>query len=70
MLKAIGIIRKVLALLPVITAVVSEVQAAQDEASPGGKTVTPAEIASIISHGLKRVGDAILDLFGGSGPKN
>jgi hypothetical protein len=63
MTRAVEIIRKVLALLPVVTSVVADVEAARASESPGGAKVTPAELAQVISRGVQRIGEAIADLL-------
>lgn len=63
MVKAIEIIRKVLALLPVVTSVVADVEAARAAESPGGAKLTPGEVAQVISRGVQRIGEALADLL-------
>lgn len=63
MSKALEMVKKMLAILPVVYSVVAEVQAAKDKDSAGGTKVTPVEIGEIVMHGVQRLGQAIIALF-------
>lgn len=61
--KPRAVIGKVMAVLPIVGDIVLEIDQATKPSSPGGKKLTPVEIATIAARGAERLGKAIADLF-------
>ena len=68
MTKAFAIVLKAIGILPVVVAIVSDIEATRDPASPGGVKATPGEVAQVIAAGAKKIAEALAAAFGASPP--